>query len=246
MPTKSFQSQLKDKRPQIRAVLDTLEKIVTDYFWTFHMDYMDQFHKMEVRRPFVLQTFGSYELGTDDEKSDIDLVLCTYGSGEDVLMANDAESFIDLKTFFGEFFDHLKSQKAVRASKIEDATVPLIKIEIDGVSIDLLLCAKLPYAESLTNTEHTTCRASLYSILGYQACKTFKEVATNLSKSACGDLAPSAGLYVFGQVCRLVKKFCRQRQIYGSNLCFLNGVTIQIMVLLAMEIIYEEDFNINR
>lgn len=151
---------------------------------------------MEVRAPFVLQTFGSYELGTDDEKSDIDLVLCTYGSGEDSLIVNDAESFIDLKKFFGPFFDHL--QQNAQASKIEDATVPLIKIEIDGVSVDLLLCAKLPYADSLTNTEHTTCRASLFSILGYQASKTFKEVATNLHPNACGECSSSCGLYIFG------------------------------------------------
>ena len=45
---------------------------------------------------------------------------------------------------------------------------------------------------------------------------------------------------------RLVKLWARQKNIYGSNVCFLNGVTIQIMVLLVMEIIYDESFNINR
>lgn len=45
---------------------------------------------------------------------------------------------------------------------------------------------------------------------------------------------------------RLVKLWARQKNIYSTNLCFLNGVTIQIMVLLVMEIVYDESFNINR
>lgn len=48
-------------------------------------------------------------------------------------------------------------------------------------------------------------------------------------------------MVVFRPVCKLVKLFCKQRGIYGANLCYLNGMSIQIITMRVMEILYSKD-----
>lgn len=178
-------------------------------------------------------------------------MLCTYGDAEDDLGGREAlfglgnepvkvhgkgESFMDRRQFFDEFFTFISAQ--VKAIKVDEAAVPLIKIEIDKVQIDMLLCVKLPWSESLTSVEHTACRASLLSILGFQCSQIFKEVARNLAPKAHED--SSVGEHVFSRVVQLLKQFARNKSIYGSNQCYLNGISLQIMTLFVMELLYED------
>ena len=44
---------------------------------------MDMYRKKEVDQLYELLPFGSFALGTNDQSSDLDLVLCTYGSSSD-------------------------------------------------------------------------------------------------------------------------------------------------------------------
>lgn len=45
---------------------------------------------------------------------------------------------------------------------------------------------------------------------------------------------------VFRNVVKLLKFFAKQKGIYGSNYCFFNGMTLQIMTLYVMELLYED------
>lgn len=56
----------------------------------------------------------------------------------------------------------------------------------------------------------------------------------------------AAGLYIFQQVVKFLKAFAKSKQIYGSNLCYLNGMTLQLMTVFVMEILYLESECLNR
>ena len=90
--------------------------------------------------------FGSWALHTDDFESDIDAILCTFQElqfGKKIVKILDHDN----GTYFDRFFKFVKAQPCVDSiQKVEEAIVPLLKLKINGIEIDLLLCAKKSYA----------------------------------------------------------------------------------------------------
>lgn len=73
-----------------------------------------------------IYTFGSYRLGVHHKGADID-ALCV------------APRNIDRSDYFSSFFDLLKLQPEVTECRaVEEAFVPVIKMNFDGIEIDLL------------------------------------------------------------------------------------------------------------
>lgn len=73
-----------------------------------------------------IYTFGSYRLGVHQKGADID-ALCV------------APRHIDRSDYFTSFYELLKEQKEVTDLRaVEDAFVPVIKMNFDGIEIDLL------------------------------------------------------------------------------------------------------------
>lgn len=73
-----------------------------------------------------IYTFGSYRLGVHQKGADID-ALCV------------APRHIDRSDYFTSFYELLKEQKEVTELRsVEDAFVPVIKMNFDGIEIDLL------------------------------------------------------------------------------------------------------------
>ncbi|XP_008589607.1 PREDICTED: poly(A) polymerase gamma [Galeopterus variegatus] len=71
-------------------------------------------------------TFGSYRLGVHTKGADID-ALCV------------APRHVERSDFFQSFFEKLKHQDGIRNLRaVEDAFVPVIKFEFDGIEIDLV------------------------------------------------------------------------------------------------------------
>ena len=177
-----------------------------------------------------MNSFGSFYLQTDDFESDIDSILCTYN-----------EQFLNKKlvkildhdngTFFDRFYKYLEKDESVQSIyKVEEAQVPLIKLTINSVEIDLLLCSKTFMASELSDSSETTNKKSFNSVQGLEATRVLEKIASSILN---GD-----GLIVFREVTKLVKYFCKSKGIYGANLCYLNGMSIQIMVICVMETIY--------
>lgn len=73
-----------------------------------------------------IYTFGSYRLGVHQKGADID-ALCV------------APRHVDRSDYFSSFFELLKVQPEVSELRsVEDAFVPVIKMQFDGVEIDML------------------------------------------------------------------------------------------------------------
>lgn len=146
-----------------QAAFEKVQVVVTRYFETYLKEVLGGFEK-EGKDLFKLLRFGSTYLGTDDYTSDLDLVLCTYAE----VVVNKAVVKVldhDNGTFFYHFFDFLENQPEIeKVIKVEEAQVPLIKIEIEKIEIDLLLCSKKSYASDLGDQRDAANRKSFASI----------------------------------------------------------------------------------
>uniref|UniRef100_A0A8C0ZCL8 polynucleotide adenylyltransferase n=1 Tax=Cyanistes caeruleus TaxID=156563 RepID=A0A8C0ZCL8_CYACU len=95
-------------------------------------------------------TFGSYRLGVHTKGSDID-ALCV------------APSHVERSDFFQSFFEKLRNQEEVKNLRaIEDAYVPVIKFEFDGIEIDLVFAKlSLPTVSDDLDLRDDSCLKSL-------------------------------------------------------------------------------------
>lgn len=118
-----FEEELElNHRVEILAKLDTLVKQwIRDVSISKHMP-EDLAEKLGGK----IYAFGSYRLGVHQKGADID-ALCV------------APRIIERADFFGSFFELLKKQPEVTECRaIEEAFVPVIKMNFDGIEIDLL------------------------------------------------------------------------------------------------------------
>lgn len=99
----------------------------------------------------------------------------------------------------------------------------------------MLLCAKKSYAASLLDDQDVSSKKSFNSIQGYLATKNLQKIAHTIPFPPCVGFT---AFNVFQTVSKLVKLFCKQKAIYGSNLCYLNGMSIQILTMRVLEIVY--------
>lgn len=136
---------------------------------------------------YKLAKFGSAYLKTDDFESDIDIVLCTYADYNSWVENEEGTkirmNFLDHEngTFFHSFYGYLQKMKEISdLQKIEEAQVPLIKLKIFNVEIDLLLCAKYNSAKDLCDSEDTASKKSLNSIQGLECTLTLEKIANGL------------------------------------------------------------------
>ncbi|XP_038116716.1 poly(A) polymerase type 3-like [Culex quinquefasciatus] len=73
-----------------------------------------------------IYTFGSYRLGVNHKGANIDALCVTPRN-------------IERQDYFGSFFELLKKQPEVTGSRaVEEALVPVVKMNFDGIKIDLL------------------------------------------------------------------------------------------------------------
>ena len=65
--------------------------------------------------------------------------------------------------------------------KVEQASVPLIKIRVNQTDIDLLLCAKSRRAKVLSDTSFLISKKSEISILGLECTNLLRQIASDLN-----------------------------------------------------------------
>nr|XP_010298793.1 PREDICTED: poly(A) polymerase gamma [Balearica regulorum gibbericeps] len=149
-------------------------------------------------------TFGSYRLGVHTKGADIDAVCV-------------APRHVERSDFFRSFFEKLKDQ-----SKIEDAYVPVVKFEFDGIEIDLVF-ARLSVQTVSDNLD-----------LGDDSCLRSLDIRCIRSLNGCRvtdqilHLVPNKEN--FRLTLRAIKLWAKRRSIYSNMLGFLGGVSWAMLV----------------
>ncbi|NWV22150.1 PAPOG polymerase, partial [Origma solitaria] len=156
-------------------------------------------------------TFGSYRLGVHTKgSSDID-ALCV------------APSHVERSDFFQSFFEKLKNLEEVKNLRaIEDAYVPVIKFELDGIEIDLVFAKlSLPTVSDDLDLRDDSCLKSLdirciRSLNGSRVTDEILRLVPNLEN--------------FRLTLRAVKLWAKRRGVYSNIMGFLGGVSWAMLV----------------
>lgn len=157
-----------------------------------------------------IYTFGSYRLGVHHRGADID-ALCV------------APRHIDRTDYFQTFYELLKQQPQVKDLRaVEDAFVPVIKMNFDGIEIDLLF-ARLALKEipdsfdlrddMLLKNLDQKCVRSL------NGCRVTDEILR---------LVPN--INNFRLTLRTIKLWAKRHGIYSNTLGYLGGVSWAMLV----------------
>ncbi|CAH0718570.1 unnamed protein product, partial [Brenthis ino] len=157
-----------------------------------------------------IYTFGSYRLGVHHRGADID-ALCV------------APRHINRSDYFQSFYELLKTQPQVKDLRaVEDAFVPVIKMNFDGIEIDLLF-ARLALKEipdsfdlrddMLLKNLDQKCVRSL------NGCRVTDEILR---------LVPN--INNFRLTLRAIKLWAKRHGIYSNTLGYLGGVSWAMLV----------------
>ncbi|XP_055692854.1 poly(A) polymerase type 3 [Lutzomyia longipalpis] len=157
-----------------------------------------------------IYTFGSYRLGVHHKGADID-ALCV------------APRNIDRNDYFTSFLDVLKKQPEVTECRaVEEAYVPVIKMNFDGIEIDLLF-ARLTLKEipedfdlrddMLLKNLNPKCVRSL------NGCRVTDEILR---------LVPN--IENFRLALRTIKLWAKRHGIYSNSMGFFGGVSWAMLV----------------
>ncbi|XP_053696852.1 poly(A) polymerase type 3-like [Sabethes cyaneus] len=154
--------------------------------------------------------YGSYRLGAYDKNADID-ALCV------------APRNVERKDYFESFFELLKRQSEVTGClAVQNAAVPIIKMNFDGIEIDLSF-AQLNLDEIPDNIE--LCDDMLLKKLD---CKSWDSLNGVRQTEEIIRLVPN--IDSFRLALRVIKLWAKSRGIYSRLLGYLGGISWTIMV----------------
>ncbi|NWI31784.1 PAPOG polymerase, partial [Sula dactylatra] len=155
-------------------------------------------------------TFGSYRLGVHTKGADIDAVCV-------------APRHVERSDFFQSFFEKLKHQEEIKNLRaVEDAYVPVVKFEFDGIEIDLVF-ARLTVqtvSDNLDLGDDSRLRSlDIRCIRSLNGCRVTDEIL---------HLVPNKEN--FRLTLRAIKLWAKRRGIYSNMLGFLGGVSWAMLV----------------
>uniref|UniRef100_A0A1A9UZE6 Poly(A) polymerase n=1 Tax=Glossina austeni TaxID=7395 RepID=A0A1A9UZE6_GLOAU len=157
-----------------------------------------------------IYTFGSYRLGVHHKGADID-ALCV------------APRNIERTDYFSSFFELLKKQSEVTECRaVEEAFVPVIKMNFDGIEIDLLF-ARLSLKEIPDDfdlrDDNLLKNLDPRSVRSLNGCRVTDEILS---------LVPN--IENFRLALRSIKLWAKKHGIYSNSLGYFGGVTWAMLV----------------
>ncbi|KAL9912647.1 poly(A) polymerase beta isoform X2 [Glossina fuscipes] len=157
-----------------------------------------------------IYTFGSYRLGVHHKGADID-ALCV------------APRNIERSDYFSSFFELLKKQSEVTECRaVEEAFVPVIKMNFDGIEIDLLF-ARLSLKEIPDDfdlrDDNLLKNLDPRSVRSLNGCRVTDEILS---------LVPN--IENFRLALRSIKLWAKKHGIYSNSLGYFGGVTWAMLV----------------
>ncbi|KAM9271630.1 poly(A) polymerase gamma [Morus bassanus] len=155
-------------------------------------------------------TFGSYRLGVHTKGADIDAVCV-------------APRHVERSDFFQSFFEKLKHQEEIKNLRaVEDAYVPVVKFEFDGIEIDLVFArlSMQTVSDNLDLGDDSRLRSlDIRCIRSLNGCRVTDEIL---------HLVPNKEN--FRLTLRAIKLWAKRRGIYSNMLGFLGGVSWAMLV----------------
>ncbi|XP_009982988.1 PREDICTED: poly(A) polymerase gamma, partial [Tauraco erythrolophus] len=155
-------------------------------------------------------TFGSYRLGVHTKGADIDAVCV-------------APRHVERSDFFQSFFEKLKQQEEIKNLRaVEDAYVPVLKFEFDGIEIDLVFArlSMQTVSDNLDLGDDSRLRSlDIRCIRSLNGCRVTDEIL---------HLVPN--IETFRLTLRAIKLWAKRRGIYSNMLGFLGGVSWAMLV----------------
>ncbi|XP_013119351.2 poly(A) polymerase type 3 [Stomoxys calcitrans] len=157
-----------------------------------------------------IYTFGSYRLGVHHKGADID-ALCV------------APRNIERSDYFTSFFELMKKQPEVTECRaVEEAFVPVIKMNFDGIEIDLLF-ARLSLKEIPDDfdlrDDNLLKNLDPRSVRSLNGCRVTDEILS---------LVPN--IENFRLALRSIKLWAKKHGIYSNSLGYFGGVTWAMLV----------------
>jgi poly(A) polymerase len=189
--------------------------------------------------PGKLLSFGSSILGVVTSESDLDAVMLIPSS-------------ISRETFFSSFVkmitDSAKDIGLQSIMAVPDAHVPVLKMVVDGLPLDILPCmAPLKRIKAFFESQAPSSGIYDFRLISINELDTPSVLALNgvrvgrtlVDSIRAGRVISTDELVVGGearlkkfQVClRVVKYWARQRGIYGNAIGFFGGVTWAILLV---------------
>ncbi|ADM11067.1 poly (A) polymerase type 1 [Encephalitozoon intestinalis ATCC 50506] len=155
-------------------------------------------------------TFGSYRLGVHGKGTDID-ALCI------------VPRHVTRNDFFTHFYEELKGDPNIKeVTKIEDAFVPIIKFEFQGIPIDLVFARlNVPVVKDGINLLNDTLLKSMDEkcILSLNGSRVTDEML---------NLVPNVN--TFHSALRCIKYWAKRRCVYGNPYGYFGGVAFSLCV----------------
>ncbi|XP_026701063.1 poly(A) polymerase gamma [Athene cunicularia] len=191
------------------VVLDKLNKLVKE--WIVELGESKNLSPSDLEEVGgKIFTFGSYRLGVHTKGADIDAVCV-------------APEHVERSDFFKSFFVKLKHENQIKNLRaVEDAYVPVVKFEFDGIEIDLVFARLLmPTVSANLDLRVDSCLRNLdiRCIRSLNGCRVTDEILR---------LVPNREN--FRLALRAIKLWAKQRGIYSNVLGFLGGVSWAILV----------------
>ncbi|XP_017478100.1 PREDICTED: poly(A) polymerase type 3 [Rhagoletis zephyria] len=206
-PFKVFESQDElNHRMEILAKLNTLVKQ-----WVKDVSMAKNMPEVAAEKlGGKIYTFGSYRLGVHHKGADID-ALCV------------APRNIERTDYFTSFFELLKMQSEVTECRsVEEAFVPVIKMNFDGIEIDLLF-ARLSLKEIPDDfdlrDDNLLKNLDPRSVRSLNGCRVTDEI-----------LALVPNIENFRLALRSIKLWAKKHGIYSNSLGYFGGVTWAMLV----------------
>jgi len=193
-------------------VLQDLERVVMEWMTDVGVD-AGKTPEEAKRCAVKIVTLGSYRLGVVHPGSDID-TLCI------------GPPHITREAFFTTFVERLKEHENVTdCVPIPDAFTPIIKLKMNGVSIDLLFAQLVQPLEDGLNPEEAVVKDEVLKSMDEKSvrCMNGFRVADQILK-----LVPNKES--FRQTLRFIKCWARRRGIYSNVLGFFGGITWALLV----------------
>ena len=183
----------------------------------------------------VILPFGSYSLNSHDAESDLDL-LCLFPP------PNSRVGPVTRDRFFSKLVEGLSSGSLGGSYEVRDLTViskaytPLVKFNVNGLSVDLLY-AQLPPTPAgdslgtLAGLDMSSRDAtSLFDGLDGVSLRSVNGVRVTSLILECVGSGDARRQETFRVVLRAVKSWAKSKGIYGNVTGFLGGVNLAILV----------------